>query len=266
MKKRLWIITIFIFLFLLSACSSNSEYLDDIPENDGQVILAANNVLERKIIYTVESTFDVNDLNESVLTLKNLINDDEWFDLEDIGSTQATFKIRVKTDRLDTFIDELKSSFQVRSFRKTGEDISLQYQDKTNQINSLNLQITRLNELYEDATLSDMITINQQLSNLEVELMNLQEELNLFDSLIEYSEVNITFYGSEIITRSPFFNRLGNGFITGLKAVVIVLDSVVIALSYLLPFIFIFGSIGYGVFYFRKKYKLKKKSKKSETI
>jgi hypothetical protein len=109
-----------------------------------------------------------------------------------------------------------------------------------------------------------MITINAQLSNLEVELMRLQGELNVFDSLVDYSEVNITLYGSTIITRSPFFNRLGNGFINGLNAVVSVLDGLAIAIVSVIPFVVVFGPIGYGAYYVRKKYILKKKAKEPE--
>ncbi len=263
MRKILRFLIIFVFLLVISACSSENEYdLGDIKEDSEQIILTANDVPERKIIYTVESSFDVKDLNQSISTLRNLIHSDEWFDLEDIRSSYATFTIRIRTDRLDNFTDELQSNFQVRSFSKQGRDISLQYQDKTNKITSLNIQIARLQELYTDATLTDMIMINQQLSNLEVELMNLEGELNLFDSLVEYSEVNITFYGSTVVTRSPFFNRLGNGFINGGKAVIIVLDSLAVAFVYLIPFMLVLGPIGYGVYFFRKKQIIKKKSKK----
>ena len=113
MKKRLFLTIVFTFLLLLSACSADNEYASEVPEDSEQTVLTASDVPERKIIYTVESTFDVNDLNQSVSQLKNLINDDEWFDMEDIGSSYASFKIRIKTERLDEFTDELKTNFQV---------------------------------------------------------------------------------------------------------------------------------------------------------
>ena len=258
MIKKYWVLSVFLVLFLLSSCSAENEYASEVPEDSEQTMLTTSDVPERKIIYTVESTFDVEDLDQSILQLKSLINDDEWFDEEDIGSSFAMFKIRIKTERLDEFTDELKDLFQVRSFSKVGKDISLQYQDKTNRINSVNLQIARLQVLYEDASLSDMIVINQQLSDLEIELMNLEGELNLFDSLIEYSEVNVTLYGSKVITRSPFFNRLGNAFVNGFTALITVLDSIAIAIGHIIPFVLIIGPVGYGIYYFRKKYKTKK--------
>lgn len=262
MKKIVWFLLVMTGLFLFSGCSSNQDMIEVLPEENEQILLTADDMPERKIIYTVESVFDVDDMNDSISTLKNLINEDEWFDVENTGSSYASFTIRIKTDRIDEFTNALKDNFQVRSFSKVGKDISLQYQDKTNKINSLNLQITRLQELYDEASLSDMIIINQQLSDLETEKMHLEGELNQFDSLIEYSEVNIIFYGSEVITRSPFFNRLSNGFINGLKSVLQALDGIAIALSFLLPIVLIFGPVAYGIYYLSKKYKAKKDLKK----
>ncbi len=264
MKKILIIWSMIILLFITTACSTSEDLSEYIPEDEQQNVLLADDIPERKIIYKVNSQFDVTNLDESIQTLRNLIDLDEWFDQENIGSSQATFTIRVKTDRLDDFLNELNSNFQLRSFTKTSQDVSLQYQDKTNRIDSLNLQITRLQELYEDASLSDMLTINEQLSNLEIELMNLEGELNLFDSLVDYSEVNVTFYGSRIVTKSPFFNRLGNGFVNGLNAVFIVLDGIAVGLMNILPFVLILGPIGYGGFIVRKKYMHNKKTKKNK--
>jgi hypothetical protein len=263
MKKTTWIFMMFFLIMGMTACNANMDFDDGgIGDDQNQIVRTANSVLERRIIYTVDSSYDVNDLNQSITTLKGLIHSDEWFDTERIGSTSANFTARIKTERLHAFIAALNDNFQVRSFSKTGQDISLQYQDKTNRITSLNLQITRLQALYEEASLAEMIAINQQLSNLEVELMGLQGELNLFDSLIEYSEVNIRLYGSSIVTRSPFINRLGNGFVNGFNAVIAVLDGLMIAIANMIPFVALFGPIGYGAYILRKKYKVRKKLKR----
>jgi hypothetical protein len=263
MKKITWLFSVLMIVFGISACGASAEIDHQISEEEqNSIILTADGIPERKIIYTVDGSYDVNDLNQSIITLRSLINSDEWFDSERIYTTSAHFTARVKTDRLDTFIEALNDHFQVRSFSKMGQDISLQYQDKTNKITSLNLQITRLQALYEEASLAEMITINQQLSNLEVELMNLQGELNVYDSLIEYSEVHIRLNGSSIVTRSPFINRLGNGFVNGFKSVITLVDGLLIAIANIIPFVIIFGPIGYGGYLLRRKYRARKKLKR----
>ncbi|TVP86082.1 MAG: DUF4349 domain-containing protein [Acholeplasmataceae bacterium] len=268
MRKQFASVVLLLFGFLLFGCSTAMDPGDDFndSDNDDQTILLSDDVPQRKIIYTVDSSFDVENLGQSITTLRSLLNSDEWFDQEVIGSNQAIFRARIKTERLDEFADALNTQFQVRSFSKEGRDISLQYQDKTNRITSIELQITRLQELYESASLSDMIVINQQMSALEVELMRLQGELSVFDSLIDYSEVTIRLYSRYVVTRSPFINRFANGFLDGFSAVGSLLDWIGIAIANLLPFAIVFGPIGYGVYFVRKKYFLPRKLKKKESL
>lgn len=261
MKRFFLVIFIVTLVFMLISCSSNQDYIGEDDERDNLVLLSETTP-ERKIIYTVDARYDVANLTSSVEKLKTFIQNDEWFDLENVYETNAYFVIRIKTERLDTFTNQLKTEFQVRSFSKEAKDISLQYQDKASKVVAINLQITRLLELYENASLSDMITINQQLSTLEVEKMNLEGELNLFDSLIDYSEVKIHLYGSSIVSKSPFFNRVGNGFINGFKAVIAVLDGIVIAIAHMIPFIVVFVPIGFGVYVGYKKVCRYRKNKK----
>lgn len=259
MKKLYWMLSLFIFSLLLISCSAN---IDDFPIEGGsdQIVLLSENVPERKIIYTVNSSFDVENLTQSIQTLRGLLNSDEWFDQETIESSRATFKARIKTERLDAFITDLNDNFQVRDFSKQATDVSLQYQDKTNRITAINLQIDRLQILYESASLSDMILINEQLAALEVELMQIQGELSLFDSLIDYSEVTIRLYGSDVVTKSPFFNRFANGIITGFKAVGSFFYWIGIAIAHIIPFAVVIGPIVIGFAILRKKVFLPRKA------
>ena len=66
------------------------------------------------------------------------------------------------------------------------------------------------------------------------------------------------------MTKSPFFNRVANGFLTGFDAVVSVLDGLVIAISFLFPFAVVVGPIGYVAYRINKKRKSKKEEKKPE--
>jgi hypothetical protein len=265
MKRILVLLIAVLLIFSIIGCSSEMDYIDNEPENQDDIqTLAAGDTPDRKIIYTVNASFDVHNLTDSIETMKSFVEDDEWFDYENISSRNATFTVRIKTERLDAFVDALKDSFQVRTYNKEGLDVSLNYQDKTNRITSINLQIERLQELYDNATLTEMMTINSQLANLEVELLDLEGDLSVYDSLIEYSEVNLSFYGSTVVTRSPFFNRLVNGFINGLKAMLTVLDGLAIGIANIIPFALVFGPIGYGVYILRKKYNLKKLTKIEE--
>lgn len=262
MKKKIGFALSLIFMILmLSACSSN-DYLgpEEEPMN-GEDNLLLEGTPERKIIYRVDASYDVSNINDAVDTLKGFVLEDEWFDQENLSTSYASFTIRIKTERLDAFMLDLKEAFQQRSYNKSGEDISLAYQDKTEKVLSLTLQQERLQALYDSASFSDMIIINKQLSDVEAELRKLEGELNVFDSLVEYSTVEVRLYGSIIITRSPFFNRLGNAFVNGAKGLLSFLDGLVIVVATIIPFAVVFVPAGYFGLKFYKSYQRKQKIK-----
>jgi hypothetical protein len=266
MKKIFGILTILVVVLSLSACDSAYDMGYDDNNYEGEiVVMAAGDLPERKIIYDVDISFDVRDLSEASNTLKDSLASDEWFDQEVLTDSRHSYVIRVKTERLDTFINDLKEDFVLRDYSKVGTDVSIDYQDTSNQILALEAQLDRLLELYDNASLSDMIIINQQISQIEVELQTLNHTISSYDSLIEYSRVELDFYGSTVTSQSPFFNRLANGFLNGLNALIYVLDHLVIVLVTILPFAIIFGTIAGGTLLFIKKKNLKEKTKHTKS-
>ncbi len=268
MKKVILSIFVVMLSFVLFSCSEGDyDPSHDDSSNDSETILLADeNLPERKIIYTVNMTFDVKNLDDAEDYLKSLVASDEWFDQESTGETRYSYTVRIKTERLDAFVDALQDKYVTRSFNKEADDISLAYQDANNRILALEAQYDRLVELYEEASLSDMIIINQQMSEIEVELQKLQGTINQYDSLVDYSEVHITFYGSTIVTRQPFFNRLANGFVKGVDTLVIFFDAISIIIAFLLPFAIVFGGVGVGAYFGYKKISKRNKLKKETKL
>jgi len=259
MKRSLFGFIIVMILVLLFGCSEQPTPGGTDQDFDDIVAFADETSPERKIIYEVDIAFDVRDLETASDTLDGLLEADEWFDREVIMASYRSYVIRVKTERLDAFVEALQDAFTLRSFSKVGTDISLQYQDTTNAILSLEAQLARLLELYEQATLAEMIIINEQMSDVEVELASLQGTLNQFDSLAEYSEVTLSFYGSSVLTKSPFFNRLGNAFVDGFEGLLAFFDGLFIVLATVFPFLVIFVGAGVGIGLVLKKRKAKKR-------
>lgn len=261
MKKWIMSLMVFLFIIVLFGCRASEIDFDQNPSlNDGDdVILLSDTTPLRKIIYKVDSQFDVQNLTEASQFVKANMRADEWLDREVISRSTISMRARIKTERLDAFMTLLMDEYQVRSYSKEGTDISLRYQDAQQKLMALTLQKERLITLYQEATLTDLIIINQQLSYLEIEMASLQGQLNVFDSLVDYSEVNIIFYGSEIVTQSPFFNRLINAFVNGFHALFGFLDGLMIVLASSIPFLLVFVPLGYGAYRLRKKIKSKKR-------
>jgi len=261
LKKVILMTMIASVLVGLIACSSETYVQEEFlyGESENLLVNLADPVApERKIIYEVKVSYDVTDLPAATAFLKAQLQTDEWFDREVLTSGYHSYVIRVKTERLDAFITTLHDEFALRSYEKIGTDISLEYQDTSNRIISLQTQLARLLVLYESATLAEMLVINEQISDIEVELAELDGTLSEFDSLAEYSEVALIFYGGTVVTQSPFFNRLGNAVWDGILGLLDFFDTLFIAFATILPFLIVFGGIGIIVWRVIKKRKAKK--------
>ncbi|MGB4332380.1 MAG: DUF4349 domain-containing protein [Bacilli bacterium] len=153
----------------------------------------------------------------------------------------------------------------VKDLNKEATDISLQYQDTENKINSLLAEKDRLNELYADASIDDMILINKRISEIDLLLGELQGDLNRYDSLIEYSTVTLTIRASKKAGDAPFGKRLANSFRNGFTAVVIFLKYLLIGLTVILPAAIILGPVAVGIVVLRNYIKKKRVKEKKET-
>ncbi|MDO9629776.1 MAG: DUF4349 domain-containing protein [Acholeplasmataceae bacterium] len=262
-KKIILGMFFFVFIFFMFGCSSENRGPIDNDDDSGIVNLGNGTSPTRKIIYKAELTIFTNRFDDAVDYVSGLLLSDEWFDNETVSERRATFVLRIKTERLDEVLEDIRSSYPVRDYAKSATDVSLAYQDASDKITALQLQKTRLLELYETASLSDMITINTQLSSIEIEIAKLQGTLNQFDSLVDYSVVEIYIYSSAVASRLPFFNRVGLAFENGFLAVVAILDGIVIALATLLPIAIVFVPSGYGIYRLVKYVNKRKKTKKT---
>ena len=267
--KKIKLLLFGLMLLVFTGCGVESNYDKEgngsgNGGNDEQVeeVIELSSV-NRKIIYTVSADISTKELNNTYKSIKNSLEADEWMDNENITSNMIILKIRVKSARLDAFVNSFSNYGEVGNYSKEAEDISLTYQNYSNRIASLEAERERLNELYEQASMYDMITINKRISEINLEIGTLNKELNKFDSLADYSVVNLRIYEQKIIKEPSFGGSIGKAFTGGWNAVVSLLKFLVIALSALVPFLVIFIPVG-GVAYFIVKHN--KKKNKSKTI
>ncbi|MFH0766576.1 MAG: DUF4349 domain-containing protein [Bacillota bacterium] len=261
MKKILYGM-LFISVLLLSACSSNyspsleEEYIED------DVVQLDSVPPDRKIIYKAEATIFISDIDESVENIRLMLEIDEWFDSESISESSGYLVMRVKTERLESVISTLKDSFDVSNYKKSATDISLEYQSATNKIASYEAERAQLVILYTGASLSDMITINSRIAEIDLELGELEGTLSQFDSLVDYSTITLTLRKDTLISQLPFGTRIIDGLVNGFNALISFFDTLIIVLVTILPWAAVFVPAGYGIFRLYKHFDLKKPKKK----
>ena len=256
-KLRLWLFAL-LLIITLSACSSAEiDYENTVDEDDDGVTMLLDSVPDRKIIYRVSTEFYTTNLDDAVTFVEGLLLEDEWFDQENIYDSSAFFVFRVKTDRLDTFINQIKAEYTLTSYSKTATDISLNYQDTANRITGYQEERARLIVLYESASLTDMITINTRISQIDIELGELMGTMNEFDSLVDYSRVELSIRRSHVSNTLSFGARLINGFVNGFFSLVSFFDGLLIVIVTLIPWAVVLVPSGYGIYILAHKRTLK---------
>lgn len=260
-----------LLLFALFGCNAdkggrNPGFLPDENSSDKETVTYSSSS-ERKIIYNVSADLYIeNNFEEKVEALKNSINDDEWTDYEIIRENFAQITFRIKTTRLDDFIDSLSNYGNAKNISKRATDVSLTYQDTTNQIMALEAERERLVELYDQATIEEIIQINARISQIDKELRVLNGEIIRYDSQIEYSEVNVSIYNEAPAKEElSYGEKLKQAFTNGFKGFVKFLEYISLGIAAVFSFLLVFGSLGTGI-YFICRFTKKKKSQSEKLI
>lgn len=264
MKRKFLLFSfLFILLMTLFGCASDNRGHDFDPDQKNgftnELVVYSS---ERKIIYNVSANLYIEeDYQKKVDSLKKSINADEWTDYERIGDYSADIIFRIKTSRLDEFIDSLSTFGTVKDLEKNAIDVSLQYSDTSNQIMALEAERERLVELFDEANIEEIIQINTRISQIDKELRVLKGEIIQYDSKIEYSEVHISIYNEAPEEDTTYWEKLKQSFNFGIKAFVKFFEYLSLIFVTVFPFLLLFAVIGVSAYYLRKLYLKKKKSK-----
>jgi len=272
-KKWIYLIIILFSAMLMAGCKSEQNKSDyekaneDIDYTAEPIKQSEPNLPNRKIIYKVEASLTTEDLNQTIKAIKAQMLADEWFESEEITNDSAELVIRIKTSNLETFLEALYDGNTISDFTKTATDVSLTYEDRSNRLLTLQTEYTRLLEIYEKASMSEMMTISRRLSEIDIEMNKINGELNQFDSLVEYSQVRLHIY-----TQTPekekqphdFSEQLNNAFSGGFSTLVAFLSGLLIVVVALTPWLIVLVPIGYVVYRITKKHKKVVESPKDE--
>lgn len=104
----------------------------------------------------------------------------------------SNMTVRIPSDKLDSFVENVKESANVTYISESTEDITLKYVDTESRKIALETERDRLLELLEKAeTVEDIITIEGRLSEVRYQLESYASQLRTYDNQVDYSTVYI---------------------------------------------------------------------------
>jgi len=213
-----------------------------------------------KIIKTAYMNMETYDFDETLKKMQDLLKGMGGYvesssvsgrSLENDGYVRryAHFEFRVPEASYEAFINSVGDLGNVTNSNEGGQDISYQYMDTEARLNSLEVQEERLLSILEKAEkIEDVISLEQELSRVRYEIESLQGQLRQWDNLVAFSRVSVdvnevTEYTD--ITEEPdtLWERIGDTLRRSLKSLVSFLETVLVVLTAVLPFLLLFGAI-----------------------
>lgn len=159
-----------------------------------------------KIIYSSEVTVETTDFDETISALEALvkeyggyiesssINGTNYYDKARGYSSRrsAGYALRIPSEKFSTLMNSLSALGNVPYSYTYTENVTTQYYDSEARLTAYAAQESRLLEMMEKAeTVSDVISIEEKLTELRYQIERLQSALNNWDRRVSFSSVNI---------------------------------------------------------------------------
>jgi hypothetical protein len=197
------------------------------PNSNGALPVQLQNT---KLIYTANMSLQSTEFDKTCGYIKSLA--DKYFafienETVDNGNGSATYRrsasytVRVPAENYNSFLSGMSEECHVVSLNQKMTDVSEQYFDTEQKLQTLRNKHDRLEALLEKAEkMEDILRLEDALSENEYEINQYQGTLNKYDSLVSYSTVKISLKevsrpDTGIDEQPGFFQRLGKSFAEG---------------------------------------------------
>lgn len=231
MKKKMNLLAILLAASLLTGCGGSSSFdsalIGDVPKENGAVEYYEGAMEEvadttdtatgtissggdlsntvqvgRKLIRTFHIDIQTKEFDEVLEGIQNKVQQlGGYMEQSSIDSGSAYYTnynrysnmtVRIPSDKLDQFVDNIKETANVTNISESTEDITLQYVDVESRKVALETERDRLMELLEQAqTVEEIITIEGRLSEVRYQLESYASTLRTYDNQVEYSTVHL---------------------------------------------------------------------------
>ena len=157
-----------------------------------------------KIIYSADATVETTDFDGSIAKLLALVEQNKgWIEASSMSGANyrsiargssynrsASYTLRIPSDKFELLMGSLSEIGNVPYSHTYTENVTSQYYDTQARLTAYQTQETRLLEMMEKAeTVSDVIAIEEKLTELRYQIESLQSTLKNWDRQVSYSTI-----------------------------------------------------------------------------
>jgi hypothetical protein len=214
----------------------------------------------RKIVKNASLSVETLTYDKTISKLESLVNQYSGYvessttEGQGLKSTDASrtanYTIRIPSEKLNDFLNSIGSIGNILSKNIKGEDVTQSYFDKESRLTALRIQQTTLQDLLKKSgNLADLIQINNSLTDVNTQIEQLTGELQVMDSLVDLSTVNVAI--NEVLQITKVAEKPDNSFglqilgvFTGsLNSLSIFFQVILKIIVAILPFAIVFGGM-----------------------
>lgn len=246
----------------------NSEYAEDTSGSDGgedsnKTDTNTSNKRAEKLVYSGNVQIDTLEYNKSLKKLRGLIDKYKGFieneSYSDNASTYGTYyieadvkqkqytgTIRIPSKKYDEFMSGMDSIGDIREQSSNVDNITQAYNTNKAQLDIYEAKRDRYLKLLEKAEDDEYaLQIEHELTELEVKISDITTMLNVMDTDVDYSTINITLravkkYEEKSRVEDSYLERLRKAIIDSAETFVESIGNFIIWLVYAVPRIIIF--------------------------
>ena len=287
MKRTIFsLLMVFALLLTLTACGASSSPMENGAYDKSEMVSSgavSDSYVEspklpadRKLIRTVRMQAEAEDLagvigqvEQQLTQFGGYLQQKEIYQGSAYRGTvrrSANLVIRVPAKELDAFLHHLSNSAHVVSTSESVDDVTLQYIDVDSQLKALKTEEERLLAMMEKAeNLSDLLAIEQRLTQVQQEIQSVGSQLKALDSQIEYATIHLSI--SEVVEYTPVeeestWQKIGTGFMDSLSDIGTGFVAVFVFLVANSPRLLLLGGIAFVVILLIRRSNKRRKPKK----
>ena len=191
----------------LYSASDDVEYNQIIDTNYGTVI---SDTTDRKIVKTAALNIQTNSyesfmagINQKIEQYNGYIAQSQEYNYDNKTNRNASMTVKIPADKLESFIEELSAMGTLTSKTIGSDDITDSYIDVESRIKALETEQEALLGILEKAeNLSDIISLQDRLSQVRADLEALKTQKQSYDEMVAFSEISVSISEVERVIES----------------------------------------------------------------